>query len=147
MILNAFMLALREIRNNLLRAGLTTLGIVIGVAAVIAMVTLGAGATAGVTSNIASMGRNLLFISPARRGPLVSGTNFEEADADAIRREIAGLAAVAPSVGRSAVAVLGNRNRTTQITGTTNEFLIARDWPIRSEERRVGKECRSRWSP
>src|SRR5471030_929973 len=105
MILNAFMLALREIRNNLLRAGLTTLGIVIGVAAVIAMVTLGAGATQSVTSGIASMVRNLIILAPgARRGPLIAATNFEEADADAIQREIVGLAAVAPSVGRSAVA-------------------------------------------
>jgi putative ABC transport system permease protein len=130
MMMNALMLALREIRNNLLRAGLTTLGIVIGVAAVIAMVTLGAGATQSVTSNIASMGRNLLFISPARRGPLVSGANFEEPDAEAIQREIAGLAAVAPAAARSVVAVLGNRNRTTQLTGTTNAFLVARDWPV-----------------
>src|SRR5581483_7281566 len=131
MIANALMLALREIRNNLLRAGLTTLGIVIGVAAVIAMVTLGNGASTSVTSQIASMGRNLLFIAPgARRGPLTSATNFDEADADAIARDAHGLAAVAPSIGRSAVAVLGNRNRTTQITGTTNAFFAAREWPV-----------------
>src|SRR5471030_2018180 len=70
MILNAFRLALREIRNNLLRAGLTTLGIVIGVGAVILMVTLGAGANARVTSDIATMGNNLLVIFPGQRnGP------------------------------------------------------------------------------
>lgn len=131
MIANAFMLALREIRNNLLRAGLTTLGIVIGVGAVIAMVTLGAGATESVTGEIASMGRNLLFVTPgARRGPMTAATNFDEGDADAIAREISGLAAVAPSVQRSALAVLGNRNRPTQITGTTNAFFIAREWPV-----------------
>ncbi|MBV9904436.1 MAG: ABC transporter permease [Alphaproteobacteria bacterium] len=130
MIANALMLALREIRNNLLRAGLTTLGIVIGVAAVIAMVTLGAGATQSVTSSIASMGRNLLFVSPARRGPISGTTSFEESDADAIAREVPGLIAVAPSVVRSAVALLGNRNRPTQITGTTNTFFTAREWPV-----------------
>jgi putative ABC transport system permease protein len=131
MMLNAFLLALREIRNNLLRAGLTTLGIVIGVGAVIAMVTLGNGATQSVTGQIASMGRNLLFIAPGtRRGPLTSATNFEEADADAIARDIRGLAAVAPSVTRSAVSVLGNRNRPTQLTGTTNAFFVAREWPV-----------------
>ncbi|MEJ0043748.1 MAG: ABC transporter permease [Rhizomicrobium sp.] len=117
MIANAFMLALREIRNNLLRAGLTTLGIVIGVAAVIAMVTLGNGATQSVTSTIASMGRNLLFVTPGvRRGPPSAATNFDEADAEAIAREVPGLAAVAPSVTRSTVAVLGNRNRITTLT-------------------------------
>jgi len=131
MMMNALMLALREIRNNLLRAGLTTLGIVIGVAAVIAMVTLGNGATQSVTGQIASMGRNLLFIAPgARRGPLTNATTFEESDADAVAREIPGLAAVAPSVQRSAVALLGTRNRPTQLVGTTNPFFIARDWAV-----------------
>ena len=131
MMMNALMLALREIRNNLLRAGLTTLGIVIGVAAVIAMVTLGNGATQRVTGQIASMGRNLLFIAPgARRGPLTNATTIEESDADAVAREIPGLAAVAPSVQRSAVALLGNRNRPTQLVGTTNPFFIARDWAV-----------------
>ena len=69
MIANAFLLALREIRNNLMRAGLTTLGIVIGVAAVIGMVTLGSGATKRVTADIASMGRNLLIVIPGQRRP------------------------------------------------------------------------------
>ena len=131
MILNALLLALREIRNNLLRAGLTTLGIVIGVGAVIMMVTLGSGATKSVTSNIASMGRNLLFVAPgARRGPLTSASTFQESDSDAIQREVRGLAAVAPSLSRSAVALIGNHNRTTQVTGSTDAFFVARDWPV-----------------
>ncbi|HEY0301090.1 MAG TPA: ABC transporter permease [Rhizomicrobium sp.] len=131
MIANAFMLALREIRNNLLRAGLTTLGIVIGVAAVIAMVTLGNGATQSVTSTIASMGRNLLFVTPGvRRGPPSAATNFDEADAEAIAREVPGLAAVAPSVTRSTVAVLGNRNRITTLTGATSPYFTAREWSV-----------------
>src|SRR5215472_4188955 len=146
MILNALLLALREIRNNLLRAGLTTLGIVIGVGAVIMMVTLGTGATKTVTANISSMGRNLLFVTPgARRGPLTSATAFDEEDADAIARDVRGLSAVAPSVTRSAVALIGNRNRTTNITGSTNAFFVARDWPVvtgrefTSAEVRAGK--------
>jgi putative ABC transport system permease protein len=132
MLMNAFMLALREIRNNLLRAGLTTLGIVIGVAAVITMVTLGNGATVNVTSTIASMGRNLLFVTPGmrRNGPPSAGINFDEADSDVIARDVPGLAAVAPSVSRSSVAVLGNRNRTTTLSGSTNAFFTARDWSI-----------------
>jgi putative ABC transport system permease protein len=132
MIPNAFLLALREIRNNLLRAGLTTLGIVIGVGAVIAMVTLGSGATKRVTADIASMGRNLLIVVPGQRRPgtLVAAPNFQVDDAVAIHRDVEGLSAVAPAVSRSAVAVAGNRNNTTQVTGTTNDFFAAREWPI-----------------
>ena len=132
MIANAFLLALREIRNNLMRAGLTTLGIVIGVAAVIAMVTLGAGATKSVTSDIASMGRNLLIVIPGqhRPGTLTSAPPFDIADADALRREIRDLAAVAPLASRSIVAVNGNRNRTTTVMGTTNAYFAAREWPL-----------------
>jgi putative ABC transport system permease protein len=132
MIGNAFLLAIREIRNNLMRAALTTLGIVIGVGAVIAMVTLGEGATQSVTAGIASMGRNLLIVSPGQRRPgqMTAATSFQIADSDAIKREITGLAAVAPAVTRSAVVVYGNRNRTTQVTGTSNDFFTARDWAV-----------------
>ncbi len=132
MILNAFLLALREIRNNLLRAGLTTLGIVIGVGAVISMVTLGSGASKSVTSDIASMGRNLLIVSPGVRKPgsMTAASAFDIEDAHAIVRDVSGLGAVAPTVSRSAVAIAGNRNRTTQVTGSTNDFFTARDWPV-----------------
>ncbi len=134
MMLNAFLLALREIRNNLMRAGLTTLGIVIGVASVIAMVTLGAGASKSVTSGIASMGRNLLIMAPGVRRPGAFGgaVAFEGDDATAIQREVGGLSAVAPNVSRGVTAVLGNHNRSTQLTGTTNDYFIAREWPLLS---------------
>ena len=132
MIGNALILALREIRNNLMRAGLTTLGIVIGVASVIAMVTLGSGAAKSVTSDIASMGRNLLIIVPGERRPgtLTAASPFTLEYSDAIGREVSGLAAVAPAISRSAVAVAGNRNHATQVTGTTNAFFVAREWDI-----------------
>jgi len=131
MIANAFLLALREIRNNLMRAALTTLGIIIGVAAVIAMVSLGTAATKGVTTEIANMGRNLLVIIPGtRRGPPVGATPFTVSDADAIAREIPGLAAVAPEAEQSAIAVNGSKNHTTQVTGSTNAVFVARDWHI-----------------
>ncbi len=134
MIGNAFILALREIRNNLMRAGLTTLGIIIGVGAVIGMVTLGAGATQSVTSNIASMGRNLLIVTPGERraGALNSAPPFGNADAEAVQREIPDLAAVAPVVQSSVSAVNGNRNATTQAMGTTNAYFTAREWPLAS---------------
>jgi len=132
MIGNALVLALREIRNNLLRAALTTLGIVIGVGAVIAMVTLGAGATQSVTAGIASMGRNLLILYPGERRPgtISSASQFTLSDAEAIKRDINGLAAVAPVTTRTAVAIASNHNRTTPVSGTTNDFFKARDWPI-----------------
>jgi len=131
MIANAFLLALKEIRNNLLRAGLTTLGIVIGVAAVIAMVTLGSGATKRVTADIASMGRNLLVLVPGqRRGPPVAATPFSADDVDAVAREIPGLAAVAPELGVQGVAVNANHNHATQVEGTTNAYLTAREWAV-----------------
>jgi putative ABC transport system permease protein len=133
MMLNAFLLALREIRNNLMRAGLTTLGIVIGVASVIAMVTLGAGASKSVTAGIASMGRNLLVLAPGqmRRGPPSAAAPFQNDDAVVIARDVSGLAGVAPNVTRSTVAVLGNHNKTTQLSGSTNDYFTVRDWPLR----------------
>ena len=144
MIANAFLLALREIRNNLMRAALTTLGIIIGVGAVIAMVSLGAAATKGVTSEIANMGRNLLVIIPgSRRGPPMGSTPFTVTDADAIAREIPGLAAVAPEAEQSAIAVNGSKNHSTQITGSTNAVFIARDWRLSSGRQFTLGELRS----
>jgi putative ABC transport system permease protein len=133
MIGDAVVLALREIRRNMMRASLTTLGVIIGVAAVIAMVTLGNGATASVTSSIGSLGRNLLILSPGTRrigGAQSDASPFDPADVDAIRRDIAPLRAVAPAAMRSEIAVAGNQNHPTQITGTDNSYFEARDWPL-----------------
>jgi len=128
---NAFLLALREIRNNLLRAGLTTLGIVIGVSAVILMVTLGAGATKRVTTDIGSLGKNMLLVIPGQqRGLPTAVVPFDMATVDAIQRDVPGLAAVVPELAVPGVAVNGNRNHTTQINGTTNAYLISRDWEL-----------------
>ncbi len=132
MIGNAFLLALREIRNNLLRSALTTLGIIIGVGAVIMMVTLGTGATQSITASIASMGRNLLILSPGQRRPgtLSIAPSFQIADAVALRRDVISLDAVAPVTTSTAAAILGNHNRTTNVYGTTNEFFTTREWNI-----------------
>ena len=129
MIGNAFLLALREIRNNLMRSVLTTLGIIIGVGAVIMMVTLGNGATSSITGTIASMGRNLLILSPGQRRPgtLNVAPSFQISDATALKRDVASLAAVAPVASSSAAAILGNHNHTTNIYGTTNEYFTARE--------------------
>jgi len=133
MIGNAFILAIREIRNNLLRAILTTLGIVIGVGAVIAMVTLGNGATQSVTNTISSIGNNLLFVTPGTHrdgGPPTTAPNFQISDADALRREIISLSQVVPSNQSTASAILGNRNHTTTVTGATANYFQARNWKI-----------------
>jgi len=131
MIANAFFLALREIRNNLMRAGLTTLGIVIGVAAVILMVTLGASATKSVTDSLDSLGHNLIVVIPGQRqGPPGAAPSFQIADAMAIEREIPGLAHVAPEAETNAQAVLGNNNHATQIVGSTDEVFPARSMTL-----------------
>ncbi len=126
MLWNTILLALREIRRNVMRSFLTILGIVIGVGAVITMVTIGGGATVQVRQQIASMGSNLLMISPGKRlGPGQSSGNvpFKEADVEAIIREVSNIAAVAPVSSQSMQAILGNQNWTTQVTGSNNEYF------------------------
>jgi putative ABC transport system permease protein len=132
MIWNAFLLALRELRRNVMRSFLTILGIVIGVAAVIVMVTLGSGATVQVSEQIASLGSNLVTLIPGQFGP-GRGTTvapFNESDVEAIRRDIGGLKAVAPAATKSLVAIFANKNWSTAVTGTTNDYFTAANWTI-----------------
>ncbi len=98
MLLNTLLLALRSIQRNLMRSFLTILGIVIGVSAVITMVTLGNGATLAVQNQISGLGTNLLQIRPGQRmGPgSGGGPAFKETDAEAIAGQIGGITAVAP---------------------------------------------------
>lgn len=137
MLWNALLLAMREIRRNVMRSFLTILGIVIGVAAVITMVTLGGGATVQVTQQIESMGSNLLHVRPGQRGRGPGGTRttadmFVVADAEAIAREISGLSAVAPSMSKATQAIYGNENWSTMVTGSTNDYLQVRDWALKN---------------
>jgi len=136
MLWETILLALREIRRSVLRSSLTILGIVIGVAAVITMVTLGKGATAKVTSDIAKLGSNLLQVRPGQGfgpgGRRSTADLFKAADAEAIEREISGLAAVAPSASKGTQAIYGNQNWSTAVTGTTSAFLQTRDWTLDS---------------
>ena len=150
MLTSVFMLALRSVQRNLLRSFLTILGIVIGVGAVITMVTLGNGATQAIEQQITSLGTNLLMVMPGQRGPGGSGgggggvPQFTEADAEAIRAQIGGVAAVAPQ-GRASVTVVGNgRNWVTSVTGSTNDYFVTGNWELASgrlfdeEEQRAG---------
>jgi putative ABC transport system permease protein len=151
MLFSVFMLALRSVRRNMLRSFLTILGIVIGVSAVITMVTLGNGATLSIQTQITSLGTNLLMINPGQRGPGGGGggggggvPHFTETDAEAIAAQIGGVAAVAPQ-GRAAVTVVANgRNWATSVTGSTNAWFEAGNWKLASgrlfepDEQRAG---------
>ena len=135
MLLSSLLLALRSIQRNLLRSFLTILGIVIGVSAVITMVTLGNGATQAVQTQISSLGSNLLMVRLGQRqggggGGGGSTPQFKESDAAAIQAEIGGIAAAAPE-GRSAVTVVGNgRNWATSVIGSTNLWFTIGNWKL-----------------
>jgi putative ABC transport system permease protein len=148
MLWETILLAQREIRRNALRSSLTILGIVIGVAAVITLVTLGGGATAKVTADISKLGSNLLQVRPGQhmRGPggvRIGADNFEIADAIAIRDEISGLAAVAPGSNSSTQAIYQGSNWSTSITGSTNAFLKVRNWELDTGRIFTDRELRS----
>jgi putative ABC transport system permease protein len=142
---NALLLALRAIRRNLLRSFLTILGIVIGVSAVITMVTLGNGATQSVRSQIAGMGSNLLIVLPGQGfGPGAGDApRFRAADAEAIRLQMGVAQAVAPTVNRRVTAVYGARNWMTPATGTTNAWFTAGNWMLSSGRNFTEGETRS----
>jgi putative ABC transport system permease protein len=132
---NALVLAFREIRRNVLRSSLTILGIVIGVAAVITMVTIGEGATAQVQAEIGKLGTNLLQVFRGQGfggpgGARVDAPPFTLDDANAIENEISAARVVAPSANTRAQAIYGNANWSTQVTGTTDKFVDVRDWPL-----------------
>jgi len=133
MIWATLLMSLREIRRNAMRSILTTLGIVIGVGSVIAMITLGRGAAAQITSDIANMGTNLLILMPGaeRHGPAVSGAaQFKLEDARAIERDVTSVSGVAPSASRSTLIVYGSKNWSSMVTGTTNAYLSVRGFKV-----------------
>ncbi len=126
MIGNALLLAFRELRRNIMRSILTMLGIIIGVASVIILVTLGSGATEKVTEQIASLGSNLLMITPGKRmgpGQGSGAAPFKLADAEAIQRDVPSLAAVAPVSSRSTTAIYANENWSSTVTGTSEQYF------------------------
>ncbi len=127
-----FLLALREIRRHLLRSFLTILGIVIGVWAVVTMVTLGNGATAAVKEQITSLGANVLQVRPGqgfgRGGGGPQPPDFKIEDIDAIRSQIVGVTAVAPLVQSSGTAVYNAANWSTTVNGTNRDYFVAQPW-------------------
>ncbi len=131
---NTFLQALRAIRRNLMRSVLTTLGIVIGVAAVVTMVTVGNGATSAVKAQIESLGSKLLMIRPGQRMSFGGGGGgappFKLADVQAIEGQVSGIAAVAPEVRGTATVVAEGKNWATTITGTTNAYFATNNWRL-----------------
>jgi len=130
--LSTLLLAMRSIRRNLLRSFLTILGIVIGVSAVITMVTVGNGATLAIQNQISGLGTNLLQVRPGQRmmGGGGGAPAFKEADAEAIASQIGSIAAVAPEARSGAVLVLDGRNWSSSSIGSTNQWLFTGNWKL-----------------
>jgi putative ABC transport system permease protein len=132
--------AFRALVRNKMRAALTMLGIIIGVSAVIAMVSIGQGAQASVQAQIESIGTNLLFVSAGaqnvggvRSGTGDTGTNtLTVEDLDAIKREVPSVSMVTPSINARSQLVSGNANWNTSVTGVSEQYPDVRKWPIQS---------------
>ncbi len=127
-------LALCSVGRNVLRSVLTLLGIVIGVAAVIAMITIGSGTTERVKSDIGKLGSNLLVVRAARpdRGGATSFTPraLEEKDAAALSKALDGVKAVSAASQKSVRVVYGSQNLTADVTGSDVDYFTARDWEL-----------------
>lgn len=131
MLVEAFRLALAAVMRNAMRSFLTVLGVVIGVAAVIAMVTVGQGSTAQVQADVASLGSNLLMVRPGQSSMGAGSTASSVAsltlkDVDAIKTEIPGVIAAAPNSSRMMTAIVANQSHVTLVVGTDNAYLVAR---------------------
>ena len=131
-----FKIAFRALARNKMRSFLTGLGIIIGVGAVISMVSIGEGAKRGIESRFASMGTNLLFVSPGSQnqrgvhGGWGSMTTLKEDDALAIGRECPAVMYISPSVSARAQTVYGNKNWNTSISGTGERYPEVRNWEV-----------------
>ncbi len=129
-------LAFRVIARNKARAMLTVLGIVIGVAAVIAMVALGTGAQQNIAKQIASLGSNLIILIPGTtnvagvRGGGGSSTTVDVDDIEALRREVKSISLIAPANRQQVQIVAGDANWGTTVQGTTPAFYTVRDWGV-----------------
>jgi putative ABC transport system permease protein len=136
-IVESVRIALHAVSANKMRAGLTMLGIIIGVGAVIALVAAGAGAQAQVTQRFESLGSNLLVVSPRRAffrgvGQATSTRNLTNDDVDAIAALASSVAAIAPEYDTNAQVVYGNKNTRTTILGVTPQYTTVRKWEIAS---------------
>ena len=127
-------LAMSSIRRNVLRSVLTLLGIVIGVGAVIAMVTLGNGASSKVQENLAKLGSNMLIVRPGQAtfgpGTSTDARSFDERDVTALKNDLSGIRGVAPTAQKQMKVVFGALNYDTTVTGTNSDWFTVQDWTV-----------------
>jgi putative ABC transport system permease protein len=146
MIYETVKLALQAILRNALRSFLTVLGIVIGVGAVIAMVTIGNGTTARVAADLAKLGSNLLSVRPGQFGPgraSAEAKPFNVRDLEALKAQLRGVRAIAPASQKAVTVVYGSQNRSTPVTGTENDYFITHDWRLTAGRQFLEGEIRS----
>jgi ABC-type antimicrobial peptide transport system permease subunit len=139
-------LAVQAIRRNALRSFLTLLGIVIGVSAVIAMVTIGTGTTEKVKEEMAKLGSNMLFVRPGQWGPGRSSAKarpFDARDIVELRAQLRGVKAVAPLAQQSVSVVYGSESRTVGTIGTDASYIVTQDWNLAQGRNFLNTETRS----
>ncbi len=139
-------LAVQAIRRNALRSFLTLLGIVIGVSAVIAMVTIGNGTTARVKEEMAKLGTNVLFIRPGQWGPGRSSATakpFNIRDITELRDQLRGVKAVAPMAQQSVTVIYGSESRSVGTIGTDASYIVTQDWDLTAGRNFLASETRS----
>jgi putative ABC transport system permease protein len=141
--------AIAALKVNALRSFLAMLGVIIGVASVIVMVSVASGASQAIEARIASLGTNLLIVSPGsftsggRRAGEGTALPLSEGDLEAIRARVAGIAAAAGVITGSAPLVFGASNWTTQVNGVNEDYLEVRDWPLTEGRNFTEAEMRS----
>lgn len=142
-------IALMAIRRNVLRSFLTMLGIIVGIAAVIVGVSMGTGAKAEVDKRIAGMGQNLITVMSGNmtrggvRGGFGMAPNLSIEDFDAMRREVSQITAVSPEARTSAQVAAGNQNSFVQVSGVSDEYIMARSWALKSGENFTAADVRN----
>jgi len=143
------MIAVRALRRNKLRSSLTALGIIIGVASVVAMVAVGNGAQANIEGKVSALGQNLLivFAGNKRSGGANTGLGgagtLSLADAEAIAREVPDVVAISPEISTSAQVIANGRNWSTSLAGESPDYLTIRDWQLDHGAMFSSREVRS----
>lgn len=139
-------LAAQAILRNAMRSFLTLLGIVIGVAAVIAMVTIGNGTTAKVEAEMSKLGSNLLFVIPGQLGPgraSAEAKAFNTRDVEALRDQLRNVRAVAPMARSTVTVVSGSESRSVSVLGVDNDYFIAQARDVQEGRQFLDSELRS----